>query len=224
MIVLSSFVFSIVMVMLDLRDLEVPGEARRRVRRRADPRQHPARDRLDGDPDGDRPLRRHLLDWIVLNDIEAEASGPVMDGRRLRPAVRMALRLPRVRASPPTSFTSRSARQLESAPERARRPALLLGAGVGHQARPRPRLRPSRQRRDRQHGSRHPRRRGRLLGRLHRALRLRATPRCGRRSVVEPQAAFDKWAKDQTKIPDGNVSTGAAGGHGAGVFSDQITE
>jgi cytochrome c oxidase subunit 2 len=43
-------------------------------------------------------------------------------------------------------------------------------------------------------------------------------------AVVEPQAAFDDWAKDQTKIPKGNVSTGAAGGHGAGVFSDQITE
>ena len=45
-----------------LRDLEVPGQARRRVRRRADPRQHPARDHLDPDPDDHRALRRRLLD------------------------------------------------------------------------------------------------------------------------------------------------------------------
>ena len=43
-------------------------------------------------------------------------------------------------------------------------------------------------------------------------------------AVVESQQDFDAWAKKQPKIPDGNVSTGAAGGHGAGVYSDQGTE
>src|SRR6185436_12089341 len=43
-------------------------------------------------------------------------------------------------------------------------------------------------------------------------------------AVVESQHDFDAWAKDQPKIPDGNVSTGAAGGHGAGVYSDQVSK
>jgi cytochrome c oxidase subunit 2 len=43
-------------------------------------------------------------------------------------------------------------------------------------------------------------------------------------AVVESQDEFDSWASDQEKIPEGNVSTGAAGGHGAGVYSDQVTE
>jgi len=43
-------------------------------------------------------------------------------------------------------------------------------------------------------------------------------------AVVESQQDFDAWAKDQPKIPDGNVSTGAAGGHGAGVYSDQVSK
>ena len=43
-------------------------------------------------------------------------------------------------------------------------------------------------------------------------------------AVVESQDEFDRWAKDQTKIPEGNVSTGAAGGNGAGVYSDQVTK
>ena len=60
-IVLSSFVFSIVMVLLVYCDLTLAREAGRRVRRGADPRQHPARDRLDRDPDRDRPLRGRLL-------------------------------------------------------------------------------------------------------------------------------------------------------------------
>lgn len=38
-------------------------------------------------------------------------------------------------------------------------------------------------------------------------------------AVVETQAEFDAWVKDQNKIPSGgDLSTGAAGGHGAGVF------
>ncbi len=57
MIVLSSFVFSIVMVMMIYADLALAGEARRRVGRRPDPRQHAARDRLDRDPHRDRSLR-----------------------------------------------------------------------------------------------------------------------------------------------------------------------
>jgi cytochrome c oxidase subunit 2 len=40
-------------------------------------------------------------------------------------------------------------------------------------------------------------------------------------AVVESQADFDDWAKDQTEIPDGIVSTGAAGGNGAGVFDER---
>ena len=43
-------------------------------------------------------------------------------------------------------------------------------------------------------------------------------------AVVESQQDFDAWAKDQPKIPDGNVSTGAAGGHGAGVYNDQVSK
>lgn len=43
-------------------------------------------------------------------------------------------------------------------------------------------------------------------------------------AVVESQDDFDAWAADQAKIPDGNVSTGAAGGKGAGVYSDQVTK
>jgi len=43
-------------------------------------------------------------------------------------------------------------------------------------------------------------------------------------AVVESQDDFDAWAQQQTKIPKDNPSTGAAGGHGAGVYSDQITK
>jgi len=43
-------------------------------------------------------------------------------------------------------------------------------------------------------------------------------------AVVESQDDFDAWAADQEKIPEGNVSTGAAGGNGAGVYSDQVTK
>ena len=76
-----------------LRDLEVPGQAGRRVRRRADPRQHPPRDHLDRDPDRDRPLRRRLL---VDRPRRHRGQGRRPDaGRRHRPAVRLALRLPR---------------------------------------------------------------------------------------------------------------------------------
>ncbi len=41
-------------------------------------------------------------------------------------------------------------------------------------------------------------------------------------AVVETQQQFDSWIKDQTKIPEqGVVSTGAAGGNGAGVLDDR---
>jgi cytochrome c oxidase subunit 2 len=39
-------------------------------------------------------------------------------------------------------------------------------------------------------------------------------------AVVESQQEFDDWAKDQPKIDDSLVSTGAAGGNGAGVYDD----
>ncbi|HET6831390.1 MAG TPA: cytochrome c oxidase subunit II [Solirubrobacterales bacterium] len=43
-------------------------------------------------------------------------------------------------------------------------------------------------------------------------------------AVVESQQEFDEWVKTQPKIPEGQVSTGAAGGQGAGVYSDEVTE
>ncbi len=43
-------------------------------------------------------------------------------------------------------------------------------------------------------------------------------------AVVESQGDFDAWAADQEKIPEGNVSAGAAGGNGAGVYSDEVTK
>ena len=42
-------------------------------------------------------------------------------------------------------------------------------------------------------------------------------------AVVESQDQFDAWVKTQNEIPKGVVSTGAAGGHGAGVY-DQISD
>lgn len=43
--------------------------------------------------------------------------------------------------------------------------------------------------------------------------------------VEDDQASFDAWAADQTKIPDeGAVSTGVAGGKGAGVLDDRPLE
>ncbi|MCB0877053.1 MAG: cytochrome c oxidase subunit II [Solirubrobacterales bacterium] len=43
-------------------------------------------------------------------------------------------------------------------------------------------------------------------------------------AVVESPDEFDAWAADQEKIPKDNVSTGAAGGNGAGVYNDQVTK
>ena len=41
-------------------------------------------------------------------------------------------------------------------------------------------------------------------------------------AVVETQQQFDAWIKKQNKLPDkGVLSTGAAGGHGAGVLDDR---
>ena len=42
--------------------------------------------------------------------------------------------------------------------------------------------------------------------------------------VVESQAEFDAWAAEQNEIPEDNVSTGAGGGNGAGVYTDQLSE
>ncbi len=42
-------------------------------------------------------------------------------------------------------------------------------------------------------------------------------------AVAESQAEFDAWAKDQEEIPEGTVSTGAAGGRGAGIY-DEISD
>lgn len=43
-------------------------------------------------------------------------------------------------------------------------------------------------------------------------------------AVVESQRDFEAWAADQTKIPEGSSSTGAAGGNGAGVFDNQVSK
>lgn len=43
-------------------------------------------------------------------------------------------------------------------------------------------------------------------------------------AVVQSQSEFDAWAKDQTKIPKGVVSTGAPGNNGAGVYADGASE
>jgi len=42
-------------------------------------------------------------------------------------------------------------------------------------------------------------------------------------AVAESQAEFDQWAQAQEEIPEGVVSTGAAGGQGAGVY-DEISD
>ena len=115
-----------------LRDLEVPGEARRRVRRRADPRQHQARDRLDRDPDGHRPLRRRLqLDRPRRH-------------RGARPPTGCRSTSPRSSSSGPSSTReadgrdeleraarARSTASSSSTLDGARRPALVLGARSG---------------------------------------------------------------------------------------------
>jgi cytochrome c oxidase subunit II len=43
-------------------------------------------------------------------------------------------------------------------------------------------------------------------------------------AVVESQGDFDAWAAEQTDIPKGNAGTGAAGGNGAGVYSEDIQD
>ena len=52
--VISLFIFAVVCGDPDLRDDQLPGEARRLVGRPADSRQHDDRDHLDGHPDGPR--------------------------------------------------------------------------------------------------------------------------------------------------------------------------
>jgi cytochrome c oxidase subunit II len=42
-------------------------------------------------------------------------------------------------------------------------------------------------------------------------------------AVVETQEEFDAWAGEQTEISD-NVSTGVAGGKGAGVYADELDD
>jgi cytochrome c oxidase subunit II len=39
-------------------------------------------------------------------------------------------------------------------------------------------------------------------------------------AVVESQEEFDRWLADQSEIPEGKVSTGAAGGRGAGALAE----
>jgi heme/copper-type cytochrome/quinol oxidase subunit 2 len=43
-------------------------------------------------------------------------------------------------------------------------------------------------------------------------------------AVVESQQQFDDWVKTQPKISKDNVGAGAAGGNGAGVYDNQVTE
>ena len=84
-----------------------------------------------------------------------------------------------------------------AAPHRGRRPALLLGARVADQARPRPR-RPERQP-HRQHGRRHARQGRRLQPGLHRAVRASGTRRWSAFVHVLPQDQFQSWLTKQEK-------------------------
>jgi cytochrome c oxidase subunit 2 len=43
-------------------------------------------------------------------------------------------------------------------------------------------------------------------------------------AVVESQDDFDAWVADQTKLSKGAASTGVAGGHGAGIYDDQVSK
>ena len=119
-----------------LRRLAVAGEAGRRVRRGADPRQHPARDRLDRDPHRDRPLRRR--------------STPGSPSRTSRPTTRTGWSSTSTPSSTSGTSTTRrpgtTSRELhvpvESADRvpdaRARRDPLVLGPGVADQEGQRP--------------------------------------------------------------------------------------
>ena len=150
---------------------------------------------------------------IVLDDIEAKASDRD-GGRRHRPAVRVALRLPRSGRHLQNELHVPADRSSIS-PERARRPALLLGPGVGHQARPRPGSDPAATRSTTR--SRHPRRIGHLQSSAPSSAAA-ATPRCGRRSVVEPQADVRRVAQGPGEdCPTDRQPPARRRGHGAGV-------
>ena len=117
------------MVMLGYTRLEVPGEARRRVRRRADPRQHPARDRLDRDPDDHRPLRRRLQ----LGDPRRHRGPRAATGSRsTSPRSSSSGRFEYPEQGGPLERAARAGRPPGSSfdDDRARRDPLLLGARV----------------------------------------------------------------------------------------------
>ena len=165
MIVLSAFVFALVMVMLFYalwKFKAKPGDE-------SDGEPIHGNTRLEiawtADPDDHRPLRRRLQLGGPRRDRRAGANDRSRC-RRLLPAVRLELRLPgqglrllRGRAARP----GRPPGPLQDA--RPRRDPLLLGARVADQERQRPG--------DHHDGDRHPRQARDLPADLHRALRLR---------------------------------------------------
>ncbi len=118
-----------------LLHLEVPGEAGRRVRRRAHPREREARDHVDRDPDRDRPLRSDLqLDRAREPREQGVGCAPP---RHHRAAVQMDLQLsPVERQGGELEHPGRArGAPARHPPDGARRDPLVLGAGVADQAR-----------------------------------------------------------------------------------------
>ena len=119
-----------------LLGLRLPREAGRHRRRRADPRQHPARGHLGDDPADHRHRARRLrLDRARRHRGE---EGRHARRPRDRPAVRLELRVPG-----PGQAAVEPARAAEGPPgplqdQHQGRPARLLGAGVPAQVRRRP--------------------------------------------------------------------------------------
>ena len=202
-IVLSSFVFSVVMVLL--------GYAIWRWRAKPG-------DESDGEPiHGNTRLEiawtviptlivafLGAISWIVLDDIEAkEPDRMPLDGDR-RSSSRGSSSTPRP-ARPRASSTSRSTAARAVAP-RPRRAPLVLGARVADQARPRPRRTGCR--RSTTTSSSTPDREGTFT--------LICTELCGvgplddaRPVVVESEAEFDAWlAKQPDTPPEDDDATG----------------
>ena len=160
-----------------------------------------------------------VYSWIVLDDIEAKEPDrmPInVTGQQFK----WTLRVPRRAAG------RRLAARLERAPRRRRpadrgdqhrdrRPALVLGARVGDQARPR--AVGSRRRRGRQQIRRHARTR---RARTHSSAPSSAgsdTRRCGRRSWSSRRTEFDKWVSDQTAAAAPAGGSDSSGGAPAGA-------
>ena len=208
MIVLSCFVFAIVMVMFGYAIWKY----------RAKPG-----DESDGEPiHGNTKLEIAWTviptiivlfgagySWIVLDDIEAK-DADADAGRRDRQQFKWTLRVPRESRQGDGAPLSTNElhvpvdRQLEVDADRARRPALVLGAGVGDQARhscPAGR----RRRRHRQRSSSSPRTRRAPTASSAPSSAGSGTRRCGRRS----------WSSPRRSSTPGWRAAGGAGGRSA---------